>query len=831
MPETQKARAGVGIAGQLGYNWQEEKVDELVDVFGAASVIQTKGGPKNRAQPQDLKPIIDAGLRPHQFIVEAKYTADTAAFRQGMNLTALADENGNSLDLSFNHADLIQVLPPRSEAEPDEKSEYGWAVSPDGSLTQLDDTDNRLRLRVIDIKLASEPGAHYFAEVVYYALTLAGWLQEQGLTDQLAVVAASAVWPGSYDASAVMQARYKLTQQGIPVSLANLAKAVEDDIELAPFDTFVARLRRFFADVLPEVLTTPWQRLPWHVDYGCSGCEFMGYPWPLPNNSVSYNYLWCWQEARRTGHVSQVINLTQGSRKQLGTPTVAELAQFQPDHEFFRRTPSLKSQRERFPGRATALLEDAVSVLPNSGFDAQMPKWADLHIYLFLDYDLSSAVTVSFGLQAFWLEPTPYGVMHPNGRQQKRWNEENGFTEIFLVDLRDRELKRERDEFIGFLHALKQIFNEVRQFDARDIAEGRRADPNRPNGEPKRSTYQIYLWDDAQLRQLQRVAGRHLAAVLADPQVRELAWLFPPPELLANHDEASVKSPYTLVGHVIKNTIAVNLPHHYTLAGVAQQYHTPDYTPPEIFTLYHDPLSDLIPAERIHELWTRARNRWQQNLDDIRKATRYKILALKAIVDRLEDDLKAGLLPDRLAAPVLTAPRVRRLVELPPFSTLLYEFTRLNAALQDLESYAVRAMPPHEREAKFKSAYLPVRLEGRERAEALSQLNETVSKNLHSISGLWVYRLGDDSRDINVRPGDIGFALSPRNRPDFLVQSPFKFSLPDYKVEGAGAVANTIADAGLTSVTIEAIDRQHQWIALKPDTATYLTRHCPYPVI
>ncbi len=133
-------------------------------------------------------------------------------------------------------------------------------------------------------------------------------------------------------------------------------------------------------------------------------------------------------------------------------------------------------------------------------------------------------------------------------------------------------------------------------------------------------------------------------------------------------------------------------------------------------------------------------------------------------------------------------------------------------------------MPAHEREARFKSAYLPLRLEGQERAIALTRLSATAGKALPAGPGLLVYTLGDDSRDLNVRPGDIGFALAPRNRPDFLVQWPFLVCLPDYKVEGMGAMAKTIADSGLTGVSIEAIDRQHGYIALKPDTATYLTR-------
>ncbi len=823
MPETQKARAGVGLAGQLGYTWQEEKVAELDEVFGADSVLQKKGGPKNRALPQDFLELVRAGLKPHQFIVEAKYSSDSQAFREGIGLVSMTDENGELVDLRDNHADLIQVLPPRADALFDERSEYSLAVHPDGSLSTLDAKDARLRLRVIDIKLAAEPGANYFAEVVYYALTLAGWVQENGLTDQIVVVAASAVWPGSYETSVVRTASNNLIKKGLPVSLSTLAEALEDDLELAPFDTFVARLRRFFADTLPGVLATPWQQLPWHVDYGCSGCEFLGYPWPLKNGTLDHNPLWCWPEAAQTGHASQVVGLSRGNRQQLGTPTITQLAQYQPDHDLFNRTPSLRMQRERFPGRANSLVTGAVTILPNSGSDALMPSWPDLHIYVFLDYDLSSAITVTFGIRAFWLEPAPFGVTYADGKGRKNWNDKQGDTDVFVVDT--RSIERERDEFINFLKALRGILDEVRQFDSDAVKVGRRNDPVSPDGKPKRSSYQIFLWDEAQRRHLQRVAGRHLAAILADPVIRDLAWLFPSPELLTNCEEASVRSPFTLVGRVVQNLVAVNLPHHYTLSSVAQQYHTPEYTPPAIFTLYQDPLSDLIPAERIHELWTRRKGQWQRAFDDIQKATRSKLLALGVVVTRLERDLEDGLLPARLAAPMLDDRPPRFLTGLPPFSLLLYEFTRLNAALEDLEGYGIRAMPTYEREARFKSAFLPLRLEGVARMDALELLSMTSGKNLPTGSELWVYTLGEYSRDLNVRPGDIGFALSPRDRPNFLVESPYRLSQPDYKVEQKGQTPpSTIADSGLTGVSIEAIDRQNGLIALKPDTATYLTR-------
>ena len=54
---------------------------------------------------------------------------------------------------------------------------------------------------MIDIKLTSEPGAHYYAEVVYYSMTLAAWLIENNLDNRFVVVAAPAVWAGSHEAS------------------------------------------------------------------------------------------------------------------------------------------------------------------------------------------------------------------------------------------------------------------------------------------------------------------------------------------------------------------------------------------------------------------------------------------------------------------------------------------------------------------------------------------------------------------------------------------------------------------------------------------------------
>lgn len=401
---------------------------------------------------------------------------------------------------------------------------------------------------MIDIKQSAEPGAHYFAEVVYYSITLASWLVERGWDDRFVVVAAPAVWPGSYEASEIMLAREECRKEGRDPSPERFARALEDDVEAAPFDVFAPRLGRFFREELPYVLGTPWQDLPWHVSYVCNGCEFLGYPWLDKDGRPTNHEKHCWPEAERTGNLSRVSGLSRGGAKLLG-PVAADVDSLAEvpagDAAFDASPPTLRAKRTVYPSRARSLRQNETGIIPESGSDALMPRWPDLHVYLFLDYDLSSAITASFSLRGFWKEPLPHKESGDPSREEpktERWaargkgGKATGFQEVFLVDRREPE--REKEELLKFLRALRRVLGHVQRQDEADIQEGRRGDPNKPNA-LKRSTYQIYLWDEAQRKQLVRVIGRHLPAILGDKGIRDLAWLFPPPELLAHADEAS----------------------------------------------------------------------------------------------------------------------------------------------------------------------------------------------------------------------------------------------------------------------------------------------------
>jgi DNA replication ATP-dependent helicase Dna2 len=241
----------------------------------------------------------------------------------------------------------------------------------------------------------------------------------------------------------------------------------------------------------------------------------------------------CLPMAEKSDHLSRVFGLSRGACQQLNINQIdktSSLANASPDSPIFNEHQGLRAKRNTYPHRASSLLHSQTSIVPNSGGDALMPKWPDLHIYLFLDYDLSTAFTSSIAIRAFWKEPLPYQThISANDRHEKKWTEKSGDDEVFLID--SPSMERERTEFLKFLRHLKRIFHEVVTHDQDDNQNGRR------DKKTQRSTYQIYIWDEAQRKHLTRLIGRHLPYILADQEIRTLAWLFPPSELLQNAEE------------------------------------------------------------------------------------------------------------------------------------------------------------------------------------------------------------------------------------------------------------------------------------------------------
>ena len=761
MPYPQSPRPGLRQIQRAGEEWQEEKLDDLTQTFGADAVIGSAyATPSNqtRYRPIPLEQALPSA-KPTCFLIEAEYSVGPA-FQAALGI----QEHGAQFNLVYAdlRPDIIAVLSPET---------FSRFIVPDGTLHELPADDNRRQLRVIEIKMTAEASPGYFAEVAYYSMALAGWLADRGLDQSYVVVPEGAVWPGSHDASNLLRVSRSLAQQGLTPTVNQLSEAMQEDLEIIPFEVFALRIRRFLEVDVPHALEQPWHSLEWHVDNRCSFCEYLGEPRPTSSSDphVAPHSGHCLPTAQGQDHVSRVAFISQGARlslKQAGVSQVAALAELQHTNPVFDRHQVLRATRTVVASRATSLQTRQVSIPPQSGTSASMPRWADLHVYLSVDFDIGSAITVAFGLRAFWREPRPFQSPLTRQHRIQAWpGSAPGGPSADTWIVINRDIAAERRELLAFLQEIHNVLDWCQRQD-----EQVRADPALRHLTPAerggyRTKVQFYMWDSLQYNHLARVIGRHLHALLAHPTINYLAWLFPPDELLPNPDLVTQRAPITIVRNVVRGLVAAPVEHYYSLIELARAYH--DERLPEnvaqfsIHPLFRTPLSDQIPSERAHEIWAKvtAPRHWQQHMTVYTETVRKRLRALETLTKRLEADLRENL--SHTAPLIRLGPPVRQ-TRVSTDGQLWYAFARLNTALEELDVHQVRAMPPHERSARFRSARLPVRLTGAAAQSALGQLG------LDPRQGRRVYELNADSRDVKAKVGDFTFALAPENMGGFL---------------------------------------------------------------
>jgi len=777
MPPRQAPRPGLEQIAQEGEVWEAEKVAELADTFGAARII---GVPRTNPSGQvryDEQPLATALVRarPDNFIAEASFAINPASFEKVLGATELAPVG---LEYTGQRPDIIAVLPPGS---------FRHVIGPDGRSEPVRADDHRIQLRAIDIKSTANPSPGYLAEVVFYSLALTAWLLDEGLADRYSVVRDAAIWPGSYESSTLSREQREAIKAGTTPTFGDLRGWLEEDLEVAPFEVFAIRLRQFFGSDIPRVFEGAWQDLAWHVDNRCKGCDYLGDNRGPSNPGLPQH---CMPTARSTDDLSRIAFLNRGASRALretGVATTRQLAGLDAADSRLEAHQALRASRVIVRGRAASLGSDVADLPPDAGTAAAMPKWADLRIYVSVDFDVASAITVAFGLQASWTKPgTRVGTRLPH--EQKFWA-----PKVYMVDVRDRSLKREEQEVLKFLGQISDI-----------LAEAIRRDPA--------TTVQVYVWDQLQYRHLARVVGRHLDAILdtARPMAK-IAWLFPPDEAVPNPDLVR-HSHLTIVRDVIRGLLAAPLPHYYSLLGLARSYPAADPSRFSVHPLYEDPLSDQIPSERAHEIWARsssASSDWPTRVKRYGDTVTTRLRALEAITRDLETNLRPRLTHQAPRAGIRPPTLARGLSA---DSQLWFVFAHLNDALKQLEISQTLAMAPDEREAKFRSARLQMRLQGPEQDTALRAFV------LPTGGSIWVYRLAPGSREVKADVGDFAFAISPEAEAGFL-DRPLN-----------SVVRNTAADgqippdkrylrmSSIAGVTVRALDRDAGLIALERDS-------------
>ena len=744
---------------------------------------------------------------PVRFLVEFEFTIGTA-FQAALGITARyaqGDTAGYPILFSKVRPDIIEVVPPLT---------FPSGVMSDGTVFDLSANDNRRQLRVIDVKLTARASQGYFAEVAYYCMALAAWLVDQGLDSQFVVVPDGAVWPGSHEASNLVRCCRELTDQGATPTTDQLRDALQLDLEPVPFEVFAIRIRRFLQFEVPDVLSQPWRNLEWHVDSRCAHCEYLG----EPRHNYTPNLDHCIPLAASCDHLSRVAFISEGARLSLiqaGVPQVSQLANRPPQDAIFDTHQALRATRTVVAGRAVSLQNNQTHIPNLSGTSAGMPRWADLHVYLSVDFDVGSAITVAFGLKAFWYEPRPPTSPLTAQQQNRAW-QANALVVI------DRDLATEQRELLAFLKQIHDILSWCQQQDNQTLANPLLGGLSPQRRQFYRTKVQFYIWDSLQYEHLTRVIGRHLPAILANQNINYLAWLFPPEDLLPNPDLATRRSPITLVREVVRSLLAAPIPHHYGLIPVARVYHdqytaqqtaqhlavNPSFVPFSIHPLFSVPLSDQIPSERAHEIWGRITTprHWQQQMATYQETVRKRLNALEAVTKRLETDLRSQL---NYTAPIIEIGPPPREARLSVDGQLWYAFARLNAVLAELEVHQIRAMPPHERTARFRSARLAHRLTGIAEQTALSQMG------LPARAGRRVYELSQGSTEVKAKVGDFAFALAPQNQSNFLDRR-LASLVQNTALQGQYSNDWNLLERA-TGVTIVGLDRNVRLMALDVD--------------
>ncbi|MEW6420221.1 MAG: AAA domain-containing protein [Deinococcota bacterium] len=838
MPERQKARPGLGQAAQAGHEYQAWRVGELQEVLGKRVVHgKVDLNDPNQLQAVDLREVLEHA-QPYSVIVEGEFEVPENFLRwAGVQGSLQAAGAGRKLHNDV-RPDLTEVLPPG----------YGHQqVTPEGRVVALPAGDERLQLRVVDIKLASEPGANYFGEVAYYSVILASALEAWGLHDRFVVLPQAALWPGSYDNSAVVGLAREGAEIGMAFPPEELFEALHKDFEEIDIELFTPRIVRFLREDLPRVLAAGLDEAAWHPSYNCMGCEFYGHDWKDAQGTATSRSDHCKQlAAQGDGRLSRVYGLTRSMALGLesqGVTSVAALAALSPQAPPLQHSGTLRANAAKLVARAQALCQGQVVPVPGDGLTASMPAYADLKIWIDIEYDPSTAITGTFGIRAGWFEPRPPGAECQGERDKREWGRYNDRL-IFLVERKDRQdLSLERERFLSFLQALKGILTWVQeQDDARVSAPPTCWEVNPRTGEkkavqPQRSRYQIYLWDEAQLRHLQRLVSRHLEAVLQVPELQDLAWLFPSGELLQQAEDATRAAPLTIVQPVLEAFVAVPVAHHYTLMSVAPQYND-NFFSWSRDPRYFDELSSLLPPERIHEIWDRGETRTdvqQASMENtLRLETGKKLDALEQVQRRLERDLRGRKAASNSAAPAVGYAS-ETLDGVSPESQLWFQYHRLNAAMQQFESEFAYCLPAAERVAKFKGAELQ-RLRGPAAQDALDHLNRQAGTR-YSRADVLVFHLTDESRDVNLRSSDIGLCLSPKDQPGFLMRTLGSFKKPrdvyeqfkEAKKQGrtmtlpfsGGDLKKPLWQVMNFSVSIELLDRRTGLVILKPFSDQY----------
>lgn len=773
-PVKDSSRPGLALLTRQGKEYERAKFAELEAIF-PSRIVRGDLKPFTADEERAFAPIKLAdhieGLSGDQFVLEAQYGV-TPSFQLAHGLTDLVDgiasSDGEPLIFEDLSPDVLHVIPANGVGR--------RIITPSGQLERLASGDTRLGLRIVDIKISGEASPAHFAELAYYGMVLAAWLIDEGHADRFVVLAEAAIWPGKHDGSTMH--RYDREDRAADVSERDPARYLEGldaDLEVMPPEVVIGRVQRFLeVDLRDALAAADWRGLAWHIDSRCSGCDYLGYRWSRHDSEAaetgrpsgsSIDGRYCWPMAADEGHLSRLAGLTEGASgklREFDVGDVGAVSSLPAGSPAFERHQALRAKRTVLRQRAVTLQADlAADVADRAGTSAVLPKYADIRVAVSADFDIGSGLTFAFGYRIEFGVPSAF---RPQGQSGPAFGREYRTIERPLL-VPDRSLDSEGEIVRLWLDHLVREVHEAR--DA--IVAGYRAHGSAKND----ATLQFFIWDRLTFDHICRVFGRHLDRLQTPArvdmlEVSPMAWVFPAESVVQEPAFIGRSSPITIVSDAVNSLMAAPIPHHYGVLDLANSIDPDSRLKPDgerwsfhINKFYRDPLSDQIPSERGHEIWERASPfpdrdaQWHQ--ETMRTVVQRKLAATNYVAQKLTHMLSDGLTAD---APKVSSvfQRTSRLVGVADDGQILFQHAKLTAAAQRLEVDLLMAMPPHEREARFKSARIDAVLLDRDRTDALTRLGRPESIGDAAVLAL---RLCERSREARLKTGDFNWSFLP----------------------------------------------------------------------
>jgi hypothetical protein len=724
-PVPLEARPAVQILRDRGKEWEQAKMLDLETAFGAHLRGEKENG---KFKKIDLTPVLSSNLASPTIVVQGRFSHPALKQMFLSNIGLDAVRIAAIPEFSAFEPDIVLILTPADD---------DFEILPSGDTSALPAGNQRKALLVSDIKHAGEANSSYSSEVVLYAVLLANWLPLNNLADRFFVADRLGLWTRAKETSALAT----LTAANPGAGVTEKLQAFLGDLEKVDFQIFFQSVSHFFHQDLPRVLAmTDWTSLDWHVDSRCSTCDFLGYRrWLgaadrqiLDANRSHY----CVTAAEDTEHLSRLATLSRGSRKTLqlaGHANVTAVSVVDVTDPVFDQHNALKADRNHLPHRATALLSGDITLAPNTT-TVDFPKYADLQIFVSVNFDPGTGLLCALGSEARFRQRVPFGQ---TSNVQRTWPAE---AQTLLTSTIDEE----RSVVISFLSRLAEVFEFVHN-----------TAPDHGGAQAARTRIQVYFWDKRQFEELAKAVGRHLNTIVMQPEryLRGLAWLFPPEELL-EEGEITLANPITFMKSVIQRDLRLPVAHCLTLFNVAEVYHFGDHAPFIPGSFYRDPFSDMIPRERIYEIWSQEplvklgntdRTR-SQCITDYSNAVKNQVAALRSVIWKfganMAGRLNFGARPLNIHVPF-------NFQNMSEDGRLWYAWALLEEACKTVDLRRTWSAEPEELEASYSIL-------------RLSHLEEE-----HPTGDL-IYQVRPGSRDCKFRDNDSFLALQDEDVAGFL---------------------------------------------------------------